>query len=130
MVFTSETCEATISAEAKRLIRNMSVEAFIKEYVLGGLQIDVKPEMSNWEVRQHLGNVVWSMNHFWCQENVQHLAGVMAAILDGHCHGEMHVLVKERHTGCTGRWDMSAVWAALMLKIFPTKFVSPHCTLH
>ena len=85
--------------------------------------------MSAWEVRQHLRNVVCSVNNFWCQDAIQHLAGVLAAILDGHCHGKMHVLVKDKHPGCAGRWDMVAVWAAMLLKMFPAKFVSILCTL-
>ena len=58
---------------------------------------------------------------------MQHLAGVLAQVLDGYGHGKMNLLVNLQYEGCCGRWDMMAVWAAKYLNLFPPKFVSaPH----
>ena len=61
---------------------------------------------------------------FWSKPEVQHLAGVLALCLDGHGHGHMLLLVRDKHAGCAGRWDMMAVWATFLLKMFPPTFVS------
>ena len=61
---------------------------------------------------------------------MQSVAGVLALVLDGYGHGKMNLLTKLQYSGCCGRWDMMAVWAAKYLGLFPPKYVSaPHtCT--
>ena len=127
--FTSDTCESIMSTAQKRAIKRLSMDDLITQHVLGRLGIEAKPESSSQEERQHLANLWFSINGFWCQEEIQHLAGVLSACLDGHGHGKMHVLVKNKHRECAGRWDMVAVWTAFLLKMFPANFVSAHCSL-
>ena len=126
--FKSDACETTRTPAQLRAIKNMNLAEFTAVHVLGGFTIEANPEIAGQVLRQHQTNVWHSLHTFWCQEAIQNLAGVLALCLDGYGHGKMHVLVKNKHGGCSGRWDMVAVWAAFLLKQFPPKFVSTHCT--
>ena len=70
------------------------------------------------------GNLWFNVFSFWSKPAVRHLAGVLALCLDGYGHGHILLLVRNKHAGCAGRWDMMVVWAAFLLKMFPPRFVS------
>jgi len=124
--FSSYACVSTSTPLEVRAIRGMQLGDFIAQHVLGGYALEADPDSSGQAIRQHQGDLWHSLFVFWCQEAIQNLAGVLALCLDGYGHGKMHVLVKDKHRGCSGRWDMVAVWAAYLLKMFPPKFVSTH----
>ena len=79
------------------------------------------------ELRQDRAAGWVALSAFWSSLAMQSVAGVLALVLDGYGHGKMNLLVKLQYSGCCGRWDMMAVWAAKYLGLFPPKYVSaPH----
>ena len=126
--FFSSTCESSKTPAEVKAIRGMMCGDFISQHVLGGIPIKEQPDAAGQELRQHKANLWHVLYSFWCQDAIQHLAGVLALCLDGYGHGKMNILVKIQQRGCCGRWDMMAVWAAWLLKQFPPKFVSTHST--
>jgi len=102
----------------------MTLADFIAVQVLGGMSIKELPDAAGQQLRQHKANLWYSLYSFWGQDAIKHLASVLALCLDGHGHGKMNILVQSQHGGCCGRWDMMAVWAAWLLKLFPPKYVS------
>ena len=122
--FGSSTCQSTSTKEQRKAIKNMTVDAFVNEYVLGGLSTAEDPDISGHALRKVQAQLWHNVFAFWGKPAVQHLAGVLALCLDGYGHGAMLLLSRDKHLGCTGRWDMYAVWAAHHLNQFPPKFVS------
>lgn len=122
--FDSTTCESTRTKEDARAIRNMTVDVFVDEYVLGGLPTTMDPNMSGHTLRQAQSRLWKQVHSFWGRLEVQHLAGVLALLLNGSGHGHMVLLVRDRYGACSGCWDMMAVWAAKKLNMFPPRFVS------
>jgi len=122
--YDSFTCEIARSPAQINAIKRMTQAQFIAEVVLGGAPISEPPDAGGMALRQHKGNLWYSLYRFWGQSAIKHLSSVLALCLDGHGHGKMNVLVKSQHNGCCGRWDMMAVWAAWSLKLFPPKWVS------
>ena len=122
--FPSTTCVSTSTAAQLRAIKTTQFEVFVKENVLGGLATEADPDIAGQVLRQFQGNLWHNVFAFWCLPEIQHVAGVLALCLDGYGHGHMRLLVRDKHAGCAGRWDMLAVWAAFVLKKFPPRFVS------
>jgi len=120
----SDTCESAKTQAEVTAIRKMTLADFIAVQVLGGMSIKELPDAAGQQLRQHKANLWYSLYSFWGQDAIKHLASVLALCLDGHGHGKMNILVQSQHGGCCGRWDMMAVWAAWLLKLFPPKYVS------
>ena len=125
--FTLLTCAATATPEEISVLTTMSVDAFITTHVLGGVPLTKWHEWSQHEIRQNVSDLVHNVYLFWCKDNIVHFAGLLAAVHDGHGHGTLQMLVADRHTGCTGRWDMFFVLASYMLNEFPATYVSVCC---
>ena len=95
--------------------------------MLGGILAVPLTALVGHDLRKNRAEVWHALSAFWSSLAVQHLAGVLALVLDGYGHGKMNLSVKLQYRGCCGRWDMMAVWAAKYLNMFPLKFVSaPH----
>jgi len=120
----SSTCEIVRSQAEVNAIRKMTMADFIAVQVLGGMPVKELPDAAGMQLWQHKANLWYSLYSFWGQDAIKHLASVLALCLDGHGHGKMNILVQSQHGGCCGRWDMMAVWAAWLLKLFPPKYVS------
>ena len=71
-----------------------------------------------------MSEVVHLVHLFWGRDNIVHLAGLLAAVHNGHGQGTLELLVADCHTGCTGWWDMWFVLAAYRLNEFSATYVS------
>jgi len=121
--YDSFTCTIARSPVQINAIKKMTQAEFIAQVVLGGAPISEPPDAGGMALRQHKGNLWYSLYCFWGQSAIKHLASVLALCLNGHGHGKMNVAVKSQHNGCCGKWDMMATWAAWELNLFPTKWV-------
>ena len=108
-------------------IKKMTQAEFIAEVVLGGASRLQPIDAGDMALRQHQGDLWFSLYNFWGQSAVKHLASVLALCLEGHGHGKMNVPVLSQHNGCCGKWDMYATWAAWELELFPAKWVCARC---
>ena len=124
--YDSFTCMIARSPAQINAIKKMTQAEFIAQVVLGGAPISEPPDAGGMALRQHKGNLWYSLYRFWGQSAIKHLSSVLALCLDGHGHGKtcmMNVAVKSQHNGCCGKWDMMTTWAAWALNLFPAKWV-------
>jgi len=125
--FPSSTCESLVPASVAKGLKHMTRDQFGVQHVLRGNAAVPLTALVGHELRQNRAEVWFALSAFWSSLAVQSLAGVLALVLDGYGHGKMNLLVKLQYSGCCGRWDMMAVWAAKYLGLFPPKYVSaPH----
>ena len=121
--YDSLTCSIARPPAHMHAIKKMTQAEFIAEVVLGGAPRLQPIDAGGMALRQHQGDLWFSLYNFWGQSAVKHLASVLVLCLDGHGHGKMNIAVKKQHNGCCGKWDMMATWAAWELNLFPTKWV-------
>jgi len=128
--FPSSTCESVVPASVAKALRHLTRDQFGVQHVMDGHAAVPVTALVGHELRQDRAAVWAALYAFWSSLAMQSVAGVLALVLDGYGHGKMNLLVKLQYSGCCGRWDMMAVWAAKYLGLFPPKYVStPHtCT--
>jgi len=127
--YDSWTCSIARPHAHMQAIKKMTQAEFIAQVVLGGAPRMQPIDAGGMALRQHQGDLWFSLYNFWGQSAVKHLASVLALCLEGHGHGKMNVPVLSQHNGCCGKWDMYATWAAWELRLFPAKWVCARCIL-
>ena len=118
------TCESLVPQTFTISCKHMTPTEFAVVVVMDGHSAVPLPSVQGHALRMDRAAVWSALYNFWSSTAMQSVAGVLALALDGYGHGKMQLLQKQQYSGCCGRWDMMAVWAAKYLELFPTKFVS------
>jgi len=135
--YDSWTCSIARPHAHMQAIKKMTQAEFIAQVVLGGAPRMQPIDAGGMALRQHQGDLWFSLYNFWGQSAVKHLASVLALCLEGHGHGKMNVAVLSQHRWQCVLWQvghvchMGSVGAQAVsceMGVCPLHSLTPTCT--